>query len=148
MRFLNQTTLYCPVPTYLYLTISWGIGTWCQCPWARCRGQRGCLPELAEVIIQNRLKTLINIKQTVSQDFLPLFFSTNIFWWSYVLEVPWQLPGVQSTGESFYCLYDKNFVLILICELSIWSDFLIWSDLIFTDFRKLCDLHSVKVSNW
>ena len=29
------------------------------------------------------------------------------------------LPGVQSTGESFYCLFDNNFVLILICELSI-----------------------------
>ena len=35
-----------------------------------------------------------------------------------------QLPGIQgiqSTWESFYCLYDKNFVLILICELSIWN---------------------------
>jgi len=49
------------------------------------------------------------------------------------------LPSVQSTGESFYCLYDKNFMLILNCELS--SD-------IFTDFRKLFDLQSVKISNW
>jgi len=32
-----------------------------------------------------------------------------------------RLPGVQSTGEPFYCLYDKNFVLILIFELSIWN---------------------------
>ena len=32
-----------------------------------------------------------------------------------------QLPGVQSNGESFYCLYNKNVVLILICELSIWN---------------------------
>jgi len=32
-----------------------------------------------------------------------------------------RLPGVQSTGEWFNCLYDKNFVLILICELSIWK---------------------------
>ena len=24
------------------------------------------------------------------------------------------LPGVQSTGKSFYCLHDKNFVLTLI----------------------------------
>ena len=31
-----------------------------------------------------------------------------------------QLPGTLETGESFYCLYGKNFVLILICELSIW----------------------------
>ena len=30
-----------------------------------------------------------------------------------------RLPGVQSTEESFYCLYDKNFVLILVCKLSI-----------------------------
>jgi len=30
-------------------------------------------------------------------------------------------PRCPSTGESFYCLYDKNFVLILICELSIWN---------------------------
>jgi len=28
-----------------------------------------------------------------------------------------ELPGVQSTSESFYSLYDKNFVLLLICEL-------------------------------
>ena len=34
-----------------------------------------------------------------------------------------QLPSVQSTGESFSCLCDKNFVLILICELSIWKLF-------------------------
>ena len=31
------------------------------------------------------------------------------------------LPSVQSTGKLFYCLYDKNFVPILICELSIWN---------------------------
>ena len=34
-----------------------------------------------------------------------------------------RLPGVQSTGESFYRLYDKNFVLILICELGIYLKF-------------------------
>ena len=38
------------------------------------------------------------------------------------------LPTVQSNGESLYCLYAKIFVLILICELSIW---------------KFCDLHTL-----
>ena len=32
-----------------------------------------------------------------------------------------RLPGVQSTGKLFYCLYDKIFLLILIYELSIWN---------------------------
>ena len=44
-----------------------------------------------------------------------------------------QLPGVQSTKELFYCLYDKNFVLILICELSIWNFRLIALKLTYVD---------------
>jgi len=38
------------------------------------------------------------------------------------------LPGVQSTGELFYCLYEN-----ILC----WSSFVSYQSEIFTDFRKL-----------
>ena len=48
------------------------------------------------------------------------------------------LPGIQSTGKSFYCLHDKNFVLIL---------FVSFQSENFTDFIKLCDLQSLTISD-
>jgi len=52
-----------------------------------------------------------------------------------------QLPRVQSTGKSFYCLDEKS---------SCWSLFVSYyiNLKFFTGFRKLCGLQSVKVSDW